>query len=162
MDLFMQKALAKQPAERFATPQEFIAALDQVQERIRDMPAGGRSPFAGQEPKQGPRPIPPPQKEARLIVLSNGQSFPLRSELMVVGRQDPTLGIFPEIALADKTVGRRHAYLHNKQGTYTVEDLNALNKTRLNGVTLTPHEEHVLRDGDVLRFGSVEVRFELR
>jgi serine/threonine protein kinase len=162
MDLFMQKALAKQPAERFATPQEFIAALDQVQERIRDMPAGGRSPFPGQEPKQGPRPIPPPQKEARLIVLSNGQSFPLRSELMVVGRQDPTLGIFPEIALADKTVGRRHAYLHNKQGTYTVEDLNALNKTRLNGVTLTPHEEHVLRDGDVLRFGSVEVRFELR
>src|SRR5881398_3306015 len=29
MDLFMQKALAKQAAERFATPQEFIAALDQ-------------------------------------------------------------------------------------------------------------------------------------
>ena len=102
------------------------------------------------------------QKEACLIVLSTGQAIPLRGELMVVGRQDPTLGIFPEINLADKTVGRRHAYLHNKQGTYTVEDLNALNKTRLNGVTLTPHEEHMLKDGDVLRFGSVEVRFELR
>jgi serine/threonine-protein kinase len=162
MDLFMQKALAKQPAERFATPQEFIAALDQVQKRIRDMPPDERVAFPGQEPKPGPRQIQPPQKEARLIVLSNGQSIPLRGELMVVGRQDPTLGIFPEINLADKTVGRRHAYLHNKQGTYTVEDLNALNKTRLNGVTLTPHEEHVLRDGDVLRFGSVEVRFELR
>ena len=43
-----------------------------------------------------------------------------------------------------------------------MEDLNALNKTRLNGVTLTPHEEHTLKDGDILRFGSVEVRFELR
>jgi eukaryotic-like serine/threonine-protein kinase len=162
MDLFMQKALAKQAAERFATPQEFIAALDQVQERVRDMPPDKRVAFPGQEQKPGTRSIQTPQKEGRLIVLSNGQSIPLRGELMVVGRQDPTLGIFPEISLADKTVGRRHAYLHNKQGTYTVEDLNALNKTRLNGVTLTPHEEHVLRDGDVLRFGSVEVRFELR
>jgi serine/threonine-protein kinase len=81
---------------------------------------------------------------------------------MVVGRQDPTLGIFPEITLADKTVGRRHAYLRNQQGAFTVEDLNALNKTRLNGVILTPHEERTLKDGDVLRFGSVEVRFEMR
>ncbi len=112
--------------------------------------------------KAGTRSIQTSQKEASLIVLSSGQTIPLQGELMVVGRQDPTLGIFPEISLADKTVGRRHAYLHNKQGTYTVEDLNALNKTRLNGVTLTPHEEHILRDGDVLRFGSVEVRFELR
>jgi serine/threonine-protein kinase len=161
MDRFMQKALAKQPADRFATPQEFIAALEQVQERIRDMPQE-RVAVPGHERKAGTRSIQTPQKEARLIVLSNGQSIPLRGELMVVGRQDPTLGIFPEINLADKTVGRRHAYLHHKQGTFTVEDLNALNKTRLNGVTLTPHEEHVLRDGDVLRFGSVEVRFELR
>jgi serine/threonine-protein kinase len=161
MDLFMQKALAKQPADRFATPQEFIAALEQVQERIRDMPQE-RVAVPGHERKAGTRSIQTPQKEARLIVLSNGQSIPLRGELMVVGRQDPTLGIFPEINLADKTVGRRHAYLHHKQGTFTVEDLNALNKTRLNGVTLTPHEEHILRDGDLLRFGSVEVRFELR
>lgn len=161
MDLFMQKALAKQPADRFATPQEFTAALEQVQERIRDMPQE-RVAVPGQERKAGTRSIQTPQKEARLIVLSNGQSIPLRGELMVVGRQDPTLGIFPEVNLADKTVGRRHAYLHHKQGTFSVEDLNALNKTRLNGVTLTPHEEHILRDGDVLRFGSVEVRFELR
>jgi pSer/pThr/pTyr-binding forkhead associated (FHA) protein len=102
------------------------------------------------------------RKEAHLIVLSNGKAIPLHGELIVVGRQDPKLGIFPEVSLEHKTVGRRHAYLRSKQGTYTVEDLNALNKTRLNGVTLTPHEEHMLRDGDVLRFGSVEVRFELR
>jgi len=79
---------------------------------------------------------------------------------MVVGRQDPTLGIYPEVNLSDKTVGRRHAYLRNQQGKHTVEDLHALNKTRLNGVILTPHEERALKDGDILRFGSVEVRFE--
>jgi hypothetical protein len=27
---------------------------------------------------------------------------------------------------------------------------------------LIPNEESVLKDGDILRFGSVEVRFELR
>jgi serine/threonine-protein kinase len=72
------------------------------------------------------------------------------------------LGIYPEIVLTDKTVGRRHAYLRHEQGKYTVEDLNALNKTRLNGAILTPHEKCALNDGDILRFGSVEVRFELR
>src|SRR5437016_4448984 len=103
-----------------------------------------------------------PQKKARFYVLASNQFIELTGELMVVGRQDPVLGIFPEINLADKTVGRRHAYVRNQQGQFTVEDLNALNKTRLNGVILTPHEERSLKDGDILRFGSVEVRFELR
>ncbi len=174
MDLFMQKALAKAPTDRYATPQEFIAALEQVHERVLAMPTDKRHAqpvgpvheqyASGVDHNAGNgnaiRPL--PQKEARMTVLSNGQMIPLKGELMVVGRQDPTLGIFPEITLADKTVGRRHAYLRNQQGTFTVEDLNALNKTRLNGVILTPHEERTLKDGDVLRFGSVEVRFEMR
>src|SRR5450755_2677189 len=163
MDTFMQKALAKAPADRFATPREFIVALEQLQERIQAQPE--RVGLPGGDPRPGNAGHRPPQaaqKEARILVLSNGESIPLRGELMVVGRKDPTLGIYPEINLADKTVGRRHAYLRNQQGHYTVEDLNALNKTRLNGVILTPHEERTLKDGDVLRFGSVEVRFELR
>ncbi len=172
MDLFMQKALAKSPMDRYATPQEFIAALEQIHERVLVMPtdkrhAQGRvyEQHIGGVDNDGENAHvikPLPQKEARIIVLSNGQMIALKGELMVVGRQDPTLGIFPEITLADKTVGRRHAYLRNQQGTFTVEDLNALNKTRLNGVILTPHEERTLKDGDVLRFGSVEVRFEMR
>ncbi len=164
MDLFMQKALAKSPGDRYATPQEFIVALEQLQERIQIMPPVERVARTGPEnglpsPSQ---PKGPPPKEAHIVVISSGHPIPLKGDLMVVGRQDPTRGIFPEINLADKTVGRRHAYLRNQQGTYTVEDLDALNKTRLNGVTLTPHEERTLKDGDVLRFGSVEVRFELR
>jgi serine/threonine protein kinase len=165
MDTFMQKALAKSPAERFATPKEFIGALEQLQERVQALPE--RVGRAGGEAGPGNggylnKPPLTPQKEARVIVISSGESIPLRGDLMVVGRKDPTLGIFPEINLADKTVGRRHAYLRNQQGKYTVEDLNALNKTRLNGVILTPHEERTLKDGDILRFGSIEVRFEMR
>lgn len=173
MDIFMQKALAKSPLDRYATPQEFVAALEQIHERVVAMPAEKRPPIGagpgggGHEQRIGSTngvnaAKPPPQKEARIVVLASGQTIPLKGELMIVGRQDPILRIFPEITLADKTVGRRHAYLRNQQGMFTVEDLNALNKTRLNGVILTPHEERTLKDGDVLRFGSVEVRFEVR
>ncbi|HVB22762.1 MAG TPA: protein kinase [Ktedonobacteraceae bacterium] len=166
MDYFMQKAMAKSPKERYATPQEFIAALEQVQERIQAMPhmERGATPVNEQKAENvnSGKPILVPQKQARLVVISSGQVIPLTGDVMVVGRQDPILGIFPDVTLADKTVGRRHAHLRNQHGAFTVEDLNALNKTRLNGVTLTPHEERVLKDGDILRFGSVEVRFELR
>ncbi len=170
MDQFMQKALAKRPDERYPTPQEFMAALEHLQEIVQggqqERHAGGQEAngAAMQEsvtPINMGKGLPVTQKEARLVVISNGEIIPLRGELMIVGRKDPTLGIYPEISLADKTVGRRHAHLRNQHGTYTIEDLNALNKTRLNGVTLTPNEEHTLKNGDVLRFGSVEVRFEL-
>lgn len=165
VDYFMQKALAKSPADRYATPREFISTLEQLQERIQAMPPIERATRSeevnGKNANQA-SPVAASQKEARIIVIASGLSIPLNGDLMVVGRQDPTLGIFPEINLADKTVGRRHAYVRYQQGKYTVEDLNALNKTRLNGVILAPHEERTLKDGDVIRFGSVEVRFELR
>jgi predicted Ser/Thr protein kinase len=201
MDRFMQKAMAKSPEDRYSTPREFIAAIEQLQQSIQAKQSErqglvAKNPVAevGYEPKREPgargakpagangmqQPGPQkakadggvgigiekaptaPQKQARLHVLASNQTIPLTGELMVVGRQDPVLGIFPEINLPDKTVGRRHAYVRNQQGQYTVEDLNALNRTRLNGVILTPHEERTLKDGDILRFGSVEVRFELR
>jgi serine/threonine-protein kinase len=152
-DLFMQKALAKKPDDRYPTPQDFIAALDKLLERLQ-VGGHGRAP--------GPVPAPPSSKEWRLVAVASGREQPLKGDLLVVGRQDPTLGIYPDIDLEHKTVGRRHAYLRKQQGTYTVEDLNALNKTRLNGEILTPHEERKLKDGDILRFGNVEVRFELR
>ncbi len=167
IDTFLQKAMAKSPTDRYSTPQEFIAALEQLQQRMPPpQPAGEFAAELRTEQKAagGGSAIPTAtaQKQARIIIISSGRAIPLDRDLMVVGRQDPTLGIFPEINLADKTVGRRHAYLRNQQGQFTVEDLNALNKTRLNGVTLTPYEERTLKDGDILRFGSVEVRFELR
>ncbi|HXR65621.1 MAG TPA: protein kinase [Ktedonobacteraceae bacterium] len=181
VDLFMQKAMAKSPADRYSTPREFISALEQLQQRVQaslselqdlkerhgeaseqvQRELAGHFKVTPEEGINKPTP-PPPRKQARLLVASSGQAIALTRDLMVVGRQDPVLGIFPEINLADKTVGRRHAYLRNQHGQFTVEDLNALNKTRLNGEVLSPYEERTLKDGDVLRFGSVEVRFELR
>jgi eukaryotic-like serine/threonine-protein kinase len=169
LDQFMKKAMAKLPADRFSTPREFINALEKLQELNPLVPidrqdTAERPPLAegGSEEKDAYEQQETVPKPARLVVLSSNQVIPLTGELMVVGRHDPVLGINPEINLADKTVGRRHAYVRCQHGRYTVEDLNALNKTRLNGVVLMPYEERALKEGDILRFGSVEVRFELR
>ena len=147
MDAFFQKALAKAPADRYQTPREFITALGQLQKQIQ----------AAVSPPNMKAPV----KQGYLVVISSGQTFPLPWESTLVGRQDAKVGIFPQINLADMKVGRRHANIRNRQGTFTVEDLNSTNKTRLNGVTLAPNQEYPLKDGDILRFGSVEVRFEL-
>src|SRR6266487_5797262 len=164
MDAFMYKAMAKFFLMIRRPPREFIGALIQLQQLIKTiLPQKPVTPNRSQEAFDDTvyRIRKSSQKQARIVVINSGQSVPVTQELMVVGRQDLTLGIFPEIPLNDKTVGRRHANLHNQQGHFTVEDLNSLNKTRLNGRILIPYQETPLKDGDILRFGNVEARFEL-
>ncbi|GCE48813.1 serine/threonine protein kinase [Thermosporothrix hazakensis] len=164
-DRFMMKALAKEPGDRFQTPLEFITALDRLQEHIPQTlsPLYGRGGMGHEKLVSGDlAPDRAQKKEAWMTVSASGNRFHLQGDKLIVGRRDPTLGIYPDIDLADKTVGRRHAYLHRQGDTYTVEDLESRNKTRLNGEILMPHQQRLLKDGDVLRFGSVEARFELR
>src|SRR6266566_5598973 len=144
MDAFMQRAMAKTPDARYQTPREFIAALEQVQQRIR-----------------GPMPALP---QARLVIISTGQTFVLSGTKLIVGREDPKHEIHPDIQIDDPTMtlGRKHASIMNAQGTWTVEDHNSRNKTRLNGEVLHPYEPKPLKDGDILHFGRVGARFELR
>src|SRR5579859_3572444 len=85
MDIFMQKALAKQAKDRFATPQEFIVAIEQLQEQIQAME---RAPWSASRPKPVSEPFKQPQKEARIVIISSGAKIPLKGEMQVVGRQD--------------------------------------------------------------------------
>jgi eukaryotic-like serine/threonine-protein kinase len=144
IDAFMQRAMAKLPEARFQTPREFIAALERVQQRIR-----------------GPVPVLP---QARLVITSTGQTFVLNGAKMIVGREDPKREMHPDIQIDDPTMtlGRKHARIINEQGAWTVEDQNSRNKTRLNGEVLQPYEPRPLKNGDILHFGRVEARFELR
>ncbi len=144
LDAFMQKAMAKQPDARYQTPREFIHALEQIQQRIR-----------------GPIPAIP---QARLVIISTGQTFVLTGTGLIVGREDPKREIHPDIQIDDPTMtlGRVHARFMNEKGTWMIEDQNSRNKTRLNGKILHPYESMPLKDGDILHFGRVEARFELR
>ena len=137
IDTLIQKGMAKLPSERFQTPREFIDALSQVRTTAQI------------------------QNQAYLVLPAYGRSEPLVGEKIIVGRYDPSQ-TRPEICLEEDKVGRRHACLRYRQGTYTIEDLGSKNKTRLNGEILPPGEERALKHADVLQFGPVEGRFELR
>ncbi len=151
-DAFFQRGMAKQPAQRYQTPHEFMAALDELRTATpTSVGAATRTPSKA---------IP------RLVSLRTGQTFMIQKPESVIGRSDPQKGIFPDADLApldtQHTVSRRHARLMMRDGRYFVEDLNAFNKTRLNGIALSPTEEHELQEGDVLRLGNVDLRFEVQ
>src|SRR5262249_33785829 len=67
---------------------------------------------------------------AKLIVLETGDiagQFPLDKETILIGRADPTQGLYPEVDLTRfdplTKVSRRHARLHRKGDQYLVEDI---------------------------------------
>ena len=165
LDLFFQKALAKAPAARFQSPAEYIAAIEQLQKRVRGE-VTQPEPQARSQPGPQAQPQPEPstqlQPQARLVLMGSGQVYPLQGRKLIVGREDPKREIHPDILLNDesKTVGRIHACLTCQQGQWSVEDRNSRNKTRLNGEILVPYEPKPLKDGDLLRFGRIEARFE--
>lgn len=74
------------------------------------------------------------------------------SEATLVGRD-----LDCDVRLASSTVSRRHARIRWKAGTATLEDLHSRNGTYLDGEKI---ERPVpLRDGQCIRFGSVELVF---
>ena len=93
----------------------------------------------------------------------SGATFPLTggSEFLV-GRPDPVSGINPEINLgpydAARSLSRRHAKLLVEGGQCLVrEDTATTNGTFVNGERIRTGEPVVLKPGDKLKFGSVEV-----
>ena len=99
----------------------------------------------------------------KLMALSLGQEYPLTERIMRVGR-DPNSNIY----LSDLSVSTAHADLTEDQsGTYMVADLASTNGSFVNGVPLQrgpvpgqPGPALLLRAGDMIRFGSIELRFD--
>ena len=86
------------------------------------------------------------------LVLPTGQRFTLGEHTVTVGRR-------PEcnIVLGDPKVSRNHAEIRPHGDGFIVVDLGSTNGTTVNGVRIA---ERVLRDGDEIRFGSTQIRFE--
>lgn len=91
------------------------------------------------------------------VVLDIGPGDPRRvalsGEPVVVGRAPEC-----QIRLDDPHVSRRHAALVRQGGSLWVEDLASSGGTYVNGLRVTGR--HPLVAGDVLRFGSVEARYD--
>ena len=167
LDSFLQKAMAKAPGQRFQTPVEFIQKLEELKQQIgpasslngtQNRPAGPPSPLVAPPPVEVERP--------RLTLMATGQVIYLTGNQAIIGRSDPHRQIYPEVDLStldtDRMVSRRQARVLQHDGRYFVEDLRALNVTKLNGTPLRPNEERELAEGDILRAGNIEMRFSLR
>ncbi len=91
--------------------------------------------------------------------------FAITDNYVVVGRVDPKRGLKPEIDLTSvdpgMTVSRQHARIRFEKTFFYIEDLKSRNKTRLGELTLTPLKAELLRDGDMLQFGSVRLVFKV-
>ncbi len=91
----------------------------------------------------------------KLHILSGvleGKTFDLIEERITVGR-----GIDNLIRLEDGTVSHHHATLILEGADFTLRDLNSTNGTRVNGLRIV---ETKLHNGDAVRLGSVEMRYE--
>jgi hypothetical protein len=90
----------------------------------------------------------------KLVFKNDGaaREWELGSFLIAIGRRPDN-----NIVLDDKFVSGRHAVVGFAQGRYYVEDLKSSNGTLLNG---KPVQRAELNDGDIIRVGALEVRFE--
>lgn len=91
----------------------------------------------------------------KLVVLSAGlagRAHELNAERITIGRLEDNS--FP---LTEPSVSSHHCEIITKGDTVTVRDLNSTNGTFINGEKIT---EAVLKPGQTLRLGQIEMRLE--
>jgi pSer/pThr/pTyr-binding forkhead associated (FHA) protein len=92
---------------------------------------------------------------AKLVVLSEGltgRSYELKVDKTTIGRLDDNSFQIPE-----QSVSSHHCEVLLKGSDVVVKDLNSTNGTFINGEKVT---EQVLKPGQVLRLGTIELRLE--
>jgi hypothetical protein len=119
-------------------------------------------PVVPAKPEPTPATAPTPR-----LVMDEGKDLTLPTDKpeIIVGREDPISGIFPEIDLTPYGgetggVSRQHARLNYNAGQWTVTDLNSTNYTRVDGAKLEPNVATPLKDGARLQFGRVAMTFK--
>ena len=121
---------------------------------------------------EAPPPSEAPQTRATsaevLVHEPSSTSFPFAAgEVTTVGRPDSAAGSVPDIDLtelnAERTVSRRHARLHRRDGQFFVtEEAGSMNGTFVNGQRIETGKPFEIHDGDEVAFGAVKLRFRAR
>jgi hypothetical protein len=126
------------------------------------------SPAPAPPPPAQPAPAHPPQAVAwgHLVVQSTNAALPLPPDKteVIIGREDPVSGIFPDIDLTDHGgdeggVSRQHARIFVQGNQVFIEDLNSTNYTHVNQRRLTPGQPHPLNSGDEIWLGRLKFHF---
>ena len=116
----------------------------------------------GKSSAQSPSKAAPESVPGRLVIPGKNISIPIppSTASIIIGREDPVSGIFPDIDLDphgghDAGVGRRHAQLSIQGSDVFIEDLDSVNGTAVNKQKLSPRSPHRIVNGDELRFGKL-------
>ena len=143
LDLVIEKALAPDPADRFASMLGFKNALMALME----MP----TPTPPQEMDQGDAPQTLP-----MLCEKSGLGF-LLGEMTLVGRKTNKVLVDLDLAPLDQhqVVSRQHAQIARLYPHYLIKDLNSHNGTFVNGRKIRQGESVVIHDGDEICFGSL-------
>jgi hypothetical protein len=122
---------------------------------VADAPAATTAPTEPAAPTLSVVPNPPSAFDhpPAVLTLPGGQRIELHEGHYVLGRH-----LQNDIVLNDTNVSRRHAEFVSAAGEVTVKDLGSTNGTKVNGVLVTG--EQLLQHGDVINFGTAQVRFE--
>jgi hypothetical protein len=98
---------------------------------------------------------------ACLELLSGGWQWPLREDIIVIGRDD-TCDIFLDTPLVQQTrlISRQHAYIHHENSRFLLYDgspdgMASVNGTFVNGQYVSPAGQ-VLQDGDVIILAALD------
>src|SRR5262245_48768178 len=92
---------------------------------------------------------------AKLVVLSaglTGRSHELKADKTTIGRVEDNV-----FQIAEPSVSSHHCEVELRGSDVMVKDLNSTNGTFINGEKVT---ESVLKPGQTLRLGQVEIRLE--
>ena len=173
--------VAEAPAEP-AAPEPVVEEAPPPAPATPTCPACGEEVEAGDafcsscgfELKAAPAPAPEPAVEPppapagpRLVIAASGAEIPLPAgDELLVGREDPISGIYPEVDLTphggeDGGVSRRHARIIVDGGSYFVEDLDSTNFTFVNKQKVAPKTRQPVNDGDEIRCGRVAMTLNL-
>lgn len=90
--------------------------------------------------------------EAVLIPSTQGQEVYLsKIKVVQIGRQDGS-----DLVLNNNSISRRHAEISYANGQYVLRDLESTNGTHINGTRVAKGSLAILKNGDVLCFGTMK------
>lgn len=89
-----------------------------------------------------------------LVLAVEGREIALDKPLLTLGRS-----LDNDVVLDDRRVSRHHAHIKRRYGKYCLYDLGSVNGTFVNGQRI---DECVLRQGDLISLGGIELVFRRR
>jgi pSer/pThr/pTyr-binding forkhead associated (FHA) protein len=153
-----------------ANPEIGIRIMRKLSRRVRQTDALLNRSIQGQEPELVEEPslaVPVQPSIARLVHAASGGEFGLPAEgATTIGRRDPVTGIQPDVDLTpidpERSSSRRHAKIYREGEQFLlVEDIGATNGTFIDDSRIRTGIPTKMDHGKTIRFGLVELEFQI-